>query len=126
LAEGAKGPEMGVDVSQLFNEMNGNHAKTVHLLPISCQDCVEISQIETNRQVIFNGMVDGAARVLTLLGPIVGINSERDRKRVLLEIFPDLTTQEADAAVPTKKNILKRLLNPISWSIPQRLFRTSA
>jgi hypothetical protein len=83
---------MGVDVSK------SGHSKSVHLLPISCQDCEEISQIETNQQVIFNGMVDGATRVLEVLGPIVGINSEEDRHQTLLEIFPDLAIQKAAAS----------------------------
>lgn len=107
LAEAAKGPKMGMDVSKLLKE---GQSKSVHLLPISCQNCREISQIETDKEVIFNGMVDGASRVLEVFGPIVGIDTDEARHQTLMEIFPALAIRDASRVSTrgTLKDIIRK------------------
>lgn len=86
LNEGALGLSQGVNVS-LISKYSQQSPKYVHLLPVSCQNSPEVSQIEKNSQKILDGMMDGATRVLTIFGPIVGMKEE-DIDHALHEIFP--------------------------------------
>lgn len=62
LNEAAKGLADGVSV-------NGNDSQ-VHILPIACgANCKEVGQLETNRQLVLQGMRDGARRVFELFLP---------------------------------------------------------
>ena len=60
-----------------------------HLLPIAPKfGSIEVSQLETKRKLILNGMKDGAYRLLSIFGPPMGLTAQ-DIENAVLSIFPD-------------------------------------
>jgi hypothetical protein len=93
LGQGAMGSPNGVDVSLIMKDRPVG--SSVHLLPVACLNCQEVSQIERRQSVIERGMINGATQVLTLLGPIVGITPERIDE-ALEEMFPHSRVRNND------------------------------
>jgi hypothetical protein len=108
LGEGAIGSPAGVDVSTFMKDQPVG--SFVHLLPIACLNCDEVSQIERRGRVIERGMIEGATRVLTLLGPIVGIPPE-GIDSALQEMFP-LTLRRPSPLLTLKERIRQLLPLP--------------
>eukprot|EP00607_Mallomonas_marina_P002771 CAMPEP_0182425178 /NCGR_PEP_ID=MMETSP1167-20130531/11530_1 /TAXON_ID=2988 /ORGANISM="Mallomonas Sp, Strain CCMP3275" /LENGTH=399 /DNA_ID=CAMNT_0024605625 /DNA_START=439 /DNA_END=1635 /DNA_ORIENTATION=+ len=83
------------DVLLLNDASHGNEEgvvidnKKVYMLPVAPNsDCLEVSQLESGKRPLLNGMRDGARRVIEIFGPSLGVTGA-DIENAVMTIFPD-------------------------------------
>lgn len=90
-------------MSDLIENSSLNEKKFVHLLPIAPINSKEISQIEMNSKRIFQGMIDGARRVLEVFGGINDIKTSEDIEKHLKILFPEIKTTKKSLKLSSTK-----------------------